>query len=88
VARIYAGVLGPLAFLIVLARGILGGGGTETVLYRAWCSLLVFAIVGGAIGWFAQRTVEDSVHGRIAAELAARNSTQASQPAASGRGGA
>ncbi|MGO8690755.1 MAG: hypothetical protein ACLQLG_14120 [Thermoguttaceae bacterium] len=69
-ARSYAGILGPLAFLTVLARGLLGGGGTEPVLYQAWLSLLAFAALGCVIGWFAERTVRDSVNGRIAAELA------------------
>ena len=78
----YAGILGPLAFLTVLARGILGGGGTDGVLLNAWCSLLVFAAVGGAIGWFAERAVEDAVNGRIAAELATRTTTPAAPAAA------
>ena len=75
-ARTYAGILGPLAFFTVLARGILGGGGSETVLFDAWCSLLVFAVLGCVIGWFAERTVDESVNGRIAAELAAQNKTK------------
>ena len=64
-ARTYAGILGPLAFLTVLARGLFGGGGTEAVLYHAWASLLAFAALGCAIGWFAEQTVE--VNGRCAA---------------------
>ena len=79
-ARTYAGILGPLAFLTVLARGLLGGGGTELVLYHAWGSLLAFAALGGLIGWFAERTVQDSVNGRIAAELNGRQAAQASPP--------
>jgi hypothetical protein len=69
-----------LAFLTVLARGLLGGGGTETVLCHAWGSLLVFAVLGCMIGWFAERTVQDSVNGRIAAELHERHAAQASPP--------
>jgi hypothetical protein len=69
VARVYAGILGPLAFLIALARGLLLGGSADSVLWTAWCSLLAFAAAGCVIGWIAQRTIEDSVHGRIAAEL-------------------
>jgi hypothetical protein len=56
----------------VLARGILSRCGSETILFDAWCSLLVFALLGCVIGWFAERTVEESVSGRIAAELAAQ----------------
>ncbi|MGO8690434.1 MAG: hypothetical protein ACLQLG_12500 [Thermoguttaceae bacterium] len=58
-----------MAFLTVLARGLLGGGGTEAVLYHAWASLLAFAVLGCVIGWFAEQTVRDAVNGRIAAEL-------------------
>jgi len=31
VARIYAGILGPLALLTCIARGIVHGGGTDSV---------------------------------------------------------
>jgi len=71
VAHVYAGILGPLAFLTSLARGVMHGGGTQSVLWTAWCSLLAFAAVGYVIGWVAGKTVEQSVHGRIRAELAA-----------------
>jgi len=71
VAHVYAGILGPLAFLTSLARGFVHGGGTQSVLWTAWCSLLAFAVVGYVIGWVAGKTVEQSVHGRIRAELAA-----------------
>ena len=77
-ARTYAGILGSLAFLTVLARGLLGGGGTEPVLVHAWGSLLAFAAIGCVIGWFAERTVRDSVNGRIAAEVAGRKPSEAS----------
>lgn len=75
-AHVYAGILGPLAFLTCVARGIVHGGGTESVLWTAWCSLLVFAAVGYVIGWVAGQTVEESVRGRIQAEEPA----EASQP--------
>ena len=84
----YAGILGPLAFLTCLARGLIHGGGTETVLLTAWCSLLVFAAIGGVIGWVAERIVEDSVRGRISAELAAEESTETRQPTTSEAAGA
>jgi hypothetical protein len=72
VARTYAGILGPLALVISLARGLLGGGSTDSVLWAGWWNLLVFTAVGGVIGWLAERIVADAVQGRIAAELAAR----------------
>jgi hypothetical protein len=73
VARTYAGILGPLAFIMSLMRGMVGGGGAAGVLWTAWCSLLAFAAMGWLIGWIAERTVVDSVSGRIEAELAGQN---------------
>ncbi len=81
VARIYAGILGPLALLTSLARDAIHGGGAEAALWRSWCSLLAFAAVGYAIGWVGQRIVTDSVRSRIAAELAARKASEAPEPA-------
>jgi hypothetical protein len=71
VARIYAGILGPLAMLTSLTRGVIHGDATETVLWSAWCWLLALAAVGCGIGWIAQRTIEESVSSQVAAELAA-----------------
>ncbi len=71
-ARTYAGILGSLAFLTVLARGLANGGGVESVVYTAWCSLLAFALAGGVIGWLAEGVVRDSINGQIEAEIAAQ----------------
>ena len=76
-AQIYAGILGPLAFLTSLGRGIVHGGGTEAVLWTAWCSLLVFSAIGYVLGWLGQRIVEDSVRGRISAQVAAEKAADA-----------
>jgi hypothetical protein len=84
VARTYAGILGPLAFLIALARGILAGGGTDSVLWTAWSCLVAYAAIGAVTGWLAERTVEDSVNGRIAAELATQKAATAALPAVPG----
>jgi hypothetical protein len=80
VARTYAGILGPLAFVISLLRGMLAGGGTDSVLWAAWCSLLAFAAIGCVIGWLAERTVADAINGRIATELAGQKPQGAAQP--------
>ena len=85
-ARTYAGFLGPLALVISLARGLLGGGSIDAVLWAGWWNLLVFAAVGGAIGWLAERIVADAVQGRIAAELAARPTGPASPGKAAAAG--
>jgi len=80
VAHIYAGILGPLAFLTSLGRGAIHGGTTESTLFSAWCSLLLFSAIGFAIGWLAGWIVEDSVRGRISAELAAEKAAGAQGP--------
>ena len=83
-AHVYAGILGPLAFLTSLARGLVHGGGTESVLWTCWCSLVAFAAVGYLIGWAADKTVVESVRGRISAELAAELPDATPQPAGPG----
>ena len=46
VARQYAGILGLLAMLVSLMRGILAGGSGEATLWTAWLSLLAFRPLG------------------------------------------
>ena len=75
-ARIYAGILGLLAFLTSLAHGLLHDGDSGTIVWNAWCSLWVFAAVGYVLGSIAARTVDDSVEARITAELAAEEAQQ------------
>jgi hypothetical protein len=76
VARIFAGVFGPLAFLTSLARGAVHGGSAESTLLAAWYSLLVFSAIGYVIGWAAGATIEQSLRATVAAELAAREAAQ------------
>jgi len=66
VARIYAGILGPLALLTSLARGALHAWSDETTLLVAWNSLLVFAALGAGIGWLAERILEEEGRARMA----------------------
>ena len=70
--RIYAGVLGPVAFLTVLIRGWKDGADSDAALLAAWLGLVVMASVGYVAGRLAQGIVEDSVRTRIAQELAAQ----------------
>jgi len=81
VAHLYAGILGLIALLTSVIRGLIHGGGVESVLWAAWLSLLGFGVVGFVVGWFAERIVEDSVRGRILAELAADEPAEASRAA-------
>jgi len=80
VARIYAGILGPLALLTSLARGLIHARQTDAIVFAAWCSLIVFAAVGYVVGWIADRIVEESVMAGIRAELAAEETTKEPEP--------
>jgi membrane protein implicated in regulation of membrane protease activity len=71
VAPRYAGILGPLALLVSLAHGAIHAHQCESMLLAGWLSLVAFALVGGLLGWLAERAVEDSVRSQVAAELAA-----------------
>jgi ABC-type polysaccharide/polyol phosphate export permease len=73
VARQYAAILGLLALVVSLLRGLLAGGAGEATLWTAWLSLLAFTAVGAAIGWLAERTVRESVSSQILAELQEQN---------------
>jgi hypothetical protein len=70
VARTYAGILGPLALVTYLVRGLIHAHHADAILFGAWVSLVVFAALGYVIGWIAGRAVEESVAARIAGEPA------------------
>lgn len=83
-ARTYAGILGPLALLTSLARGLIHATETDSVLLTAWCSLLVFAGVGCVMGWIAGHIVRESVGATIKAELAREGTKENLETAAPG----
>ena len=86
VRRIYAGILGPLAFTTTVARGLAHGAAAEPTLWSAWGCLLLFAGVGYVIGWIAETTIDQSVRQRFAAEMAEmREASAGAVPAASVR---
>ena len=90
-ARLYAGILGLLAFLPNLIRGMVHGYGAESTLWSACLSMALFAVVGVVLGGLARWIVEDSVNSRVAAELAAREggrSVPGTAPAAAEKTGA
>jgi hypothetical protein len=65
VARIYAGILGLLAFLTVLARSVVHGSPADPALLRAWLSLVVFAAMGYVIGLIAEHATDELVASHI-----------------------
>ena len=68
----YAGVLGPLALVTVILRGVLKSGSPQETMLAATICLMAFAAVGYVVGQLAERVVEESVRGRLAAELASQ----------------
>ncbi len=75
-ARQYAGILGLLALIVSLLRGIVAGGASEATLWTAWLSLLAFTVLGAVIGWLAERIVRESVSGQILSELQEKKPAQ------------
>lgn len=67
--RTYAGILGPLAMVTVVARTLLHGGGVEVTLKCACLCLVLFAIIGWIVGRWAEQIVVEAVRTRLLAEL-------------------
>jgi hypothetical protein len=68
-ARVYAGILGPLAMAVVICRGFLGSGGVESTITSAITYLAFFSVVGAIIGQIAQSTVDESVRAKLQEQL-------------------
>jgi C4-dicarboxylate transporter len=66
----YAGVLGLLACGMILARGLIAGGGLESTIVTASAALFGFAALGWIAGQLAQRFIDESVRNRFQAALA------------------
>jgi hypothetical protein len=73
VARLYAGILGLLAFLTILVRGLLHGVDPEWVIWSAWHHLLAFTLVGAAVGWMAGWIVEDAIRNQVVSNTTDRS---------------
>lgn len=80
----YAGILGPVALLTTLARGLIHGGNVEGVLFDAWIMLLAFAAIGYVIGRLADWTVEESVHASLRDQMVQHQSNQSTSGEAQG----
>lgn len=68
--RQYAGILGPLACTLVLARGIVGGCGLESTLIAAISGLFGFALLGWLTGHTADYLVRMSVRSKFESAMA------------------
>ena len=61
----YAGILGPIAFLAMLIRGVIGGSSANSVLVASAVSLIAFAAIGYVTGCLADQIVLESVKQRF-----------------------
>ena len=83
--RIYAGVLGPLAFVVIAVLGLLHSSDAEKTLLAGCCLMFVFAAIGFVIGQLAEWSVEDAVRSRLRVELAAQQAAHSSGRKPEGR---
>jgi hypothetical protein len=73
VARQYAGILGLLAFVTVVVRGIAGGSGPQATMMTAILSMFAFAAIGCIAGTIAEGVVRDAIQAKMLAEVESRN---------------
>ncbi|MEX0936773.1 MAG: hypothetical protein WDZ59_02855 [Pirellulales bacterium] len=59
--RNYAGIMGALAWVVVVVRGIKDGGSAQSVMTAATVSVIAFAALGWIVGSMAQWIVDQSV---------------------------
>ena len=71
----YAGILGTLAYVIVILRGVLQGYAVEGKIKLSILLLFVFAAIGYVIGKIAESTIEDSIQVQLQRELEALEKT-------------
>ena len=76
-ARIYAGILGLLAFAAVMTRGVVQAAEPAATIWQAVLSLFAFAVIGYAIGRTAQWVIDDSVRGQLTSQLQNKPSNSA-----------
>ena len=70
--RVYAGILGPISFGVVVARSLIDGDSVDTALYAAPLALFAFAAIGYVIGFIAERTIVEAVEAQFHAQLQGR----------------
>ncbi len=80
--RTYAGVLGPISFVVIVVRSLIDGDSVDSTLLAASLALFVFAAIGYVIGSIADKTVIQAIefqfHSRLRAEESAENAAKRS----------
>ena len=67
IARFTGGIMGLLGFGVATVAGIVAGNPFDVVLVRALWSLVVFCVLGLAVGAAAQAVINEYVHKRTEA---------------------
>ena len=67
--RVFAGILGLLAFAMVMASGIVQAGPPGDTIGQACKMMFAFTAVGYLIGRTAQWMIDDAVRGRLLSQM-------------------
>ncbi len=78
-ARAYSGVLGAIALVLVILRGLVLGMHPNEILSQALVVFCLFACMGYWIGFTADKTVSESVENRFRSEMASLQTAAASK---------
>ena len=68
-ARSYAGILGALAFFLVIVRGLFLDLPTNHVLTSGLVVFLIFSLTGFCIGYVADQSMQESEESRFKEEM-------------------
>lgn len=68
----YAGILGSLAFILTLTRGLIDGSSPSGILWMATICLLVFAMLGYISGRVADQILWDALEKQFRDKMQAR----------------
>jgi len=74
--RTYAGILGPLAFITILARSIIDTSSVESTMMLATICLFLFAGIGYLVGRMADSIVLEAVRANFDKDLHARETAE------------
>ncbi len=76
--RIYAGTLGLLAFVTIIARGLIHGAAPGNTMLYAAAAMFLFAAIGWVAGTIAGTNIAETVQRQFDAEVEAeKTETQA-----------
>ena len=74
--RTYAGILGPLAFVTILARSVIDTSSVESTMMLATICLFLFAGIAYLVGQMADSIVIEAVKTNFDTELQAREAAK------------